>query len=58
MSLEESLINMVSSLNMHFSKPIGTGGTHAKYEILSFMVDLQTGGGLPWGCYPLFPSEP
>lgn len=44
MSLEESLINMVSSLNIQFSKPIGTGATHvryAKYEILSFMVDFS-----------------
>ena len=30
MSLEESLINMVSSMNIQFSKPIGTGGYTCK----------------------------
>ena len=57
MSLEESLINMVSSLNIQFSKPIGTGGTHvryAKYEILSFMVDFSDWWRVALGLLPTF----
>ena len=57
MSLEESLINMVSSLNIQFSKPIGTGGTHVrytKYEILSFMVDFSDWWRIALGLLPTF----
>ena len=57
MSLEESLINMVSSPNIQFSKPVGTGGTHvryAKYEILSFMVDFSDWWRVALGLLPTF----
>ena len=57
MSLEEYLINMVSSLNIQFSKPVGTGGTHvryAKYEILSFMVDFSDWWRVALGLLPTF----
>ena len=57
MSLEEYLINMVSSLNIQFSKPVGTGGTnvrYAKYEILSFMVDFSDWWRVALGLLPTF----
>ena len=57
MSLEESLISMVSSPNIQFSKPVGTGGTHvryAKYEILSFMVDFSDCWRVALGLLPTF----
>ena len=57
MSLKESLINLVSSLNIQFSKPIRTGGTYVrytKYEILSFMVDFPDWWRVALGLLPTF----